>query len=298
MKYRKLGRTDVMVSAVSLGCMSLPVDDEQMAIRVVHMALDAGINLLDTADLYQQGRNEEVVGKAIKGRRERLFVSTKVGNEWKADGTWTWNPAKAYILKAAKASLRRLKTDYIDLYQMHGGTMEDPFQESLEAMLQLQSEGLIRYFGISSIRPNVIQRWVTQSSLASVMVQYSLLDRRPEEQIFPLLAQEETGILLRGTLAQGLLVDKPAKDYLQRDTGMVADAQNQIRGLAGTRSMESLALSFALQRNEVDSAVIGIRSVDQLNAMLAAAGDVLDPDLYMALKECCPAYTYEQHRIE
>lgn len=297
MKLRKLGKTDNMLSEIGLGCMSLPVDNEAESIKLIHHALDAGINVLDTADLYQQGGNEEVVGKAIHDRRDKVFLCSKVGNEWKADGSWTWNPRKEYIVKAIKESLKRLKTDHIDLYQMHGGTMEDPLDESLEAMTQLQSEGLIRNYGISSIRPTVIKWWVENSGLASVMVQYSLLDRRPEEQIFPLLADKGIGILLRGTLAQGLLVDKPAKDYLARNADMVAFVQEKIKQVAGSLSSELVALNFVLKRSEVDVAVVGIRTEKQLKGMIAALDYKLSADDYMALKEAAPAYTYEDHRI-
>ncbi|HPQ99681.1 MAG TPA: aldo/keto reductase [Saprospiraceae bacterium] len=297
MKFRKLGKTDHMLSEIGLGCMSLPVDDEKEAIRLIHLAMDAGINVLDTADLYQQGKNEELVGKAIQDRRDAVFLCTKVGNEWKPDGSWSWNPRKEYIVKAIKQSLRRLKTDHIDLYQMHGGTMEDPLDESLEAMTLLQSEGLIRHYGISSIRPTVIQWWVKNANLASVMVQYSLLDRRPEEQILPLLAKEEVGILLRGTLAQGLLVDKPAKDYLERNAEMVSFVQEKIRKVAGSVSPEMVALNFVLKRPEVDVAMVGVRTEKQLKGMLASLEYKLSAEDYMTLKEAAPAYPYKQHRI-
>src|SRR3954469_11438935 len=116
MKNRKLGRSLIEVGEVSFGCMSLGNNDEENA-RIIHRAIDSGINLFDTADLYNKGQNEETVGKALKGKRDKVVLATKVGNQWNADGTnWSWNPRKSYILSSIDQSLKRLQTDYSDLY--------------------------------------------------------------------------------------------------------------------------------------------------------------------------------------
>jgi aryl-alcohol dehydrogenase-like predicted oxidoreductase len=118
---------------IALGCMSLPERFSE-AERIVHQAIDAGITFFDTADLYQKGKNEENLGKSIQSRRSELILATKVGNEWNSDGTaWHWNPRKEHILKAVEDSLKRLRTDYLDLYQLHGGTLDDPWHEVFEA---------------------------------------------------------------------------------------------------------------------------------------------------------------------
>ena len=157
MKNNRLGSSDLMVSEIGLGCMSLGTE-ETPAISLIHEALDHGINLLDTADLYDDGRNEEIVGKAVKGRRSQVILATKVGNR-RIPGQegWVWDPSKDYILSEVKNSLKRLNTDYIDLYQLHGGTIDDPMEETIEAFEQLKKEGWIRQYAISSIRPNVIR---------------------------------------------------------------------------------------------------------------------------------------------
>ena len=201
MKYRALKNTELQISEIAFGCMSMDLsrrDNDEL----IHAAIDDGINYFDTADLYDQGKNEEALGRALKGKRSEVIVATKVGNQLRADGSgWDWNPSKDYILKAVDLSLKRLQTDYIDLYQLHGGTIEDPISEVIEAFEQLRAEGKIRNHGISSIRPNVIREYVANSNIASVMMQYSLLDRRPEEQMLDLLESNGVGLMARGGLA-------------------------------------------------------------------------------------------------
>lgn len=133
MKRLKIPGTEIEISRIALGCMSLKGDflhDQS----IISAALAGGINFLDTADLYQNGLNEEIVGMSIRGKRDEIVLATKVGNEMNPDGiSWSWNPRKDYILKAVEKSLKRLQTDYIDLYQLHGGTIEDRLEETFEA---------------------------------------------------------------------------------------------------------------------------------------------------------------------
>ena len=181
MEYRKLGKSDLNISVIGFGCMSLK-DNQQQNETIIHEALEYGINYFDTADLYDKGMNEVSVGKALKSKRAKAILATKVGNQWRSDGSrWDWNPNKKYILAAVEESLKRLQTDYIDVYQLHGGTIDDPVDETIEAFELLQKQGKIRWYGISSIRPNVIREYVQRSNIVSVMMQYSLLDRRAEE---------------------------------------------------------------------------------------------------------------------
>ena len=157
-------------------------------------ALEGGINYFDTADMYLKGLSETILGRTFRGKRNQVILATKVGNQWRSDGSgWDWNPSKKYILESVEQSLNRLQTDYIDLYQLHGGTMEDPIDDIIEAFEFLQSAGKIRYYGISSIRPNVIREWVKRSSMVSVMMQYSLLDRRPEEEMLTVFTRKSGG---------------------------------------------------------------------------------------------------------
>ena len=173
MHYCSLRSSGIKVSEIGFGCMSLAANSEKDNIDLIHRAKESGINYLDTADLYDKGMSEIAVGKAIKKMRSKIILATKAGNQWRSDGTgWDWNPRKDYILQAADKSLRRLQTDYIDLYQLHGGTIDDPIDETIEAFEQLKQQGKIREYGISSIRPNVIREYIKKSSIVSVMMQY------------------------------------------------------------------------------------------------------------------------------
>lgn len=298
MDYQQLGNSDLRVSAVSFGCMSLGTDDAANA-RLLHRALDHGINLFDTADLYQHGENERTVGKAFRGMRDRVVIATKVGNEWRTDGSgWDWNPTKAYILRAVEDSLRRLQTDYIDLYQLHGGTIDDPMEETIEAFELLKQQGKIRHYGISSIRPNVIREYVRRSNIVSVMMQYSLLDRRPEESCLALLKQRQKGVLVRGALAKGLLVDKPARPYLNHEAEVVAKAAAQVQALSSpSRSAAQTAVQWVLQHPATTTAVVGMRTMAQLDDALGAMhAPPLTEAEAQRLDATVPAHFYGQHR--
>ena len=305
MLYKRLGNSELQVSVIGYGCMSLQPGDPD-AERVIHHALDLGINFFDTADLYDKGLNEELIGRILRDRRGQVVLATKAGNQWRSDGSgWDWNPRKKYILKAVEDSLTRLQTDRVDLYQLHGGTLEDPIDETIEAFELLQQQGKIRYYGLSSIRPDVIREYVRRSGIVSVMMQYSLLDRRPEESCLPLLQEKGIGVLARGGLAKGLLVDKPAAPYLNYDTGQVGQAAQAIRDEADSRCgieeerrrAAQTAISFILANPAITSAVTGIRTMEQLED-LAGTGDLppLGPVEMERLRKIIPVNYYDQHR--
>ncbi len=299
MQYQQLGRSNLHISRIGLGCMSLSATREAEGIQIIHQALHLGINYFDTADLYEKGLNESLVGKALRTKRERAIIATKVGNQWRPDGSdWDWNPRKKYILKAVEESLVRLQTDCIDLYQLHGGTIEDPIDEVIETFEQLQKEGKIRYYGISSIRPNVIREYVKRSNIVSVMTQYSLADRRPEETVLDLLNENKIGVLARGTLAKGLLVNKPAKEYLGHSETNIAGAAQLVQGVAvTTHTAAQTAIQFVLQHPAITSAVIGISRMQQLMEVVTTTDkQVLSPKDFELLKDALPAKLYEQHR--
>lgn len=252
----------------------MSLGDEQEATRVIHRAVESGINFFDTADLYDKGLNEELVGRILKDRREEIFLATKVGNQWRKDGSgWDWNPGREYIIRAVEESLRRLQTDRIDLYQLHGGTLEDPIDETIEAFELLQQQGKIRYYGLSSIRPNVIREYVKRSKIVSVMMQYSLLDRRPEEGSLDLLREAGIGVLVRGALARGLLAGKDAVPYLDRSVEEVQQAAEEVRSQAGERhTMAEVAVGYVLRHPAVTSAVVGLRTEGQLRDVIPVDG--------------------------
>ncbi|RYY19746.1 MAG: aldo/keto reductase, partial [Sphingobacteriaceae bacterium] len=277
--------------------MSLRGDEKQNQ-NLIAKTLELGINYFDTADLYEDGQNEIKLGNLLKSNRKNLIIASKVGNQKHPDGSTTWNASKAYIIKSIEGSLQRLQTDYLDLYQLHGGTMEDQIDETIEAFDLLKQQGKIRYYGISSIRPNVIREYVSKSTIVSVMMQYSLLDRRPEETCFDLLKKNQISVVTRGSVAQGLLVNKPAKPYLGYDEKQVLKAAQAIKQVSGEgRSEAQAAIQFALVPKVVASAVIGIRTETQLTDAANAIGTAkLDEQELQLLRQTIQPNLYDQHR--
>jgi aryl-alcohol dehydrogenase-like predicted oxidoreductase len=298
MQFSRLGQSVLEVSKIGFGCMSLKGDAAANEL-LFQRALDLGVNYFDTADLYDNGRNEEIVGALVKPVRAQVVLATKVGNQMRPDGSgWDWNPGKDYIMSAVEASLRRLQTDYIDLYQLHGGTMDDPMDETIEAFERLKEQGKIRYYGISSIRPNVIREYVQRSEIVNVMMQYSLLDRRPEEESLELLRKNGVSVVSRGAVAQGLLADKPAKEYLGWLAPQVAQAAEAIRQVTPEGgSPAQTAIQFVLQHQAIASAVVGIRTISQLQDAVAAINlTALPVDSIQLLYAAAPAQLYTDHR--
>lgn len=306
MEKRRIGASDLYVSKIGLGCMSVGTE-EKKALHIIDTALEMGINYLDTADLYDQGLNEEFVGKAIKQKRQDIILATKVGNRFeKGKKGWSWDPSKKYIKSAVKDSLRRLQTDYIDLYQLHGGTLEDPIDETIEAFEELKQEGVIRYYGISSIRPNVIREFVTKSSIVSVMMQYSILDRRPEEQILPYLNDHQISVVARGPVAKGLLTNRPMENasqsvkqngYLDYAFEELEAAISGLKDVAGDRSLTEVALQYCLFDDTVASVVTGASSLEQIKNNVSAANSTpLTDEQVKKIRDLTKASIYEQHR--
>ncbi len=298
MNYHLLGKSPLTVSEIGFGCMSLGDNDMENA-RLIHSAIDEGINFFDTADMYRKGLNETTVGKVLQGKRDKVILATKVGNQWRPDGSgWEWNPHKHYIISAVEESLRRLNTGYIDLYQLHGGTIHDPVDDTIDAFESLQAAGKIRYYGISSIRPNVIREYLKRSHIVSVMMQYSVLDRRAEETCLPLLHENDIAVLARGSLSGGLLVSKPAKAYLNYTEDEVHKAASVVQSISGmSRTPAQTAIRFALQQQGITAAIVGIRTMEQLNDAIAVTHTPLLTDNEMShLRSCVPVNYYEQHR--
>ncbi|MBT2693331.1 aldo/keto reductase [Bacillus sp. ISL-55] len=303
MKKRKLGTSDLLVSEIGLGCMSLGTDYSK-AQDVVEAALEEGINYFDTADLYDFGENEKIVGQVLKNVREDVVIATKAGNRWTAaKDSWTWDPSKAYIKEAVKQSLKRLNTDYIDLYQLHGGTIEDNIDETIDAFEELKDEGYIKYYGISSIRPNVIREYAQKSNIVSVMMQYSILDRRPEEEVLPLLHDKNISVVTRGTVAKGLLSDKMLEkaspkgylDYSYEDLEEVLPLLKE--KLALTRSLAEVAIQYNLAHPAVASVVAGASTPEQIRENARAASSAfLPPEEIDLIKAITKANKYDQHR--
>jgi aryl-alcohol dehydrogenase-like predicted oxidoreductase len=294
MRYRKLGKSGLMPSEIGFGCMSLHAA-ENMHERIIQKAVDSGINFFDTADIYENGENEILLGKSVRYCRDKVIIATKVGNKLKKEGPGLdWDAGRAHIFSSVEQSLKRLHTDCIDLYQLHGGTIEDNIEETIDAFETLQKQGKIRFYGISSIRPNVISEYVKRSNTVSAMMQYSILDRRPEEYSLALLEKNNIGMLARGSIARGLLVNKPAENYLNYDIAEVSKAATAVALLSTRfRNRAQTALKYVLHEKAIASAVVGIRTMDQLDEVMQTSDSpeltedeigylkhILEPDHY------------------
>jgi aryl-alcohol dehydrogenase-like predicted oxidoreductase len=306
MKKNRLGTSDLYVSALGLGCMSLGTDRKQAA-AIIDQALDSGVNYLDTADLYDFGLNEEIVGEAIKKRRKEIILATKVGNRWQEGKEgWGWDPSKRYIKEQVKTSLHRLQTDYIDLYQLHGGTIEDEIDETIDAFEELKAEGIIRHYGISSIRPNVIREYVQKASIVSVMMQYSILDRRPEETVMELLAAHNISIIARGPLAKGLLTNHglnklenkfSPNGYLDYSYEELSSLIPHLQQLRPSHTLNETAIQYCLHSSAVGAVIPGASSLSQLEENIKAANSPsLSAAEHQQIQHVSKAGRYDTHR--
>jgi aryl-alcohol dehydrogenase-like predicted oxidoreductase len=298
MEYRKLGKSPLMISQIGFGTMSLELNQSKSETLILR-AIDGGVNYFDTADIYNDGLNESFLGRVLQNRRENLILATKVGNKKRTDGSGLdWVPSKKYILSAVDQSLKRLQTDYIDLYQLHGGTIDDPIDDIIEAFDYLKKVGKIREYGISSIRPNVIREYARRSSIVSVMMQYSLLDRRPEESMLPLLLEKGLGVIARGVLAKGLLISKPADSYLNYSAYQVAKTIRLTKEISSTFGNALVVpIKFVLSNSAISSALIGIRMQEQLKSILDAynANSLKESEM-KTIKDCLPINYYDSNR--
>ena len=213
----RLGDSDLHITRVGIG--TAPIgsspqwkvywgpQDERSAVRAIQTAIDLGVNWIDTAPFYGWGRAERIVGQAIKGRRDRVYVFTKCGTLNDGQGGWYESLKPASIRREVESSLANLQTDYIDLYQFHDPDPDTPIEESWATMQGLIQEGKVRYGGLSNHPVAYIERARAIAPVVSLQHQYSLLERAIDEDILPYAGQHNIGVLAWGTLAHGFLVD-------------------------------------------------------------------------------------------
>ncbi len=299
MQYKKLGRTGLRVSEICLGTMTFgaQVADGVVAVKLIEQAMDAGVNFIDTADnVYAEGRSEEIVGRALQGKRQSVVLATKVAFPT-GDGVNDFGLSRKHIMEGVEASLRRLQTDYIDLYYAHKPDYDTPIEVTLRAMDDLVRQGKVRYIAYSNCRAWQICKalWVSEvnhlARFECVQTPYNLITRENEYELLSFCEDEGLGVCTYNPLAGGLLTgkhdpDKPpvagtrfaikgeGPEYSERYwTAANFEALAQFKKTAGEsgRSLPQFALAWTLSNKAVTSVIIGVTSQKQLEENLGAA---------------------------
>ncbi|RKY89764.1 aldo/keto reductase [candidate division KSB1 bacterium] len=295
MEYRQLGQSDLKISTVGFGCWAMgkygwgaDVDDND-SIRAVHRALELGINFFDTADIYGRGHSEEVLGKALGARRKDVIVATKVGNRWNPNRPEEVRVdlSREYILKAVDDSLRRLQTDYIDLYQIHRHDPNQPIAEIMATLVELVKQGKIRYIGTSNLSVPQLEEYLAHGPVVSIQPPLSLFVRHTEVQLLPFCQQHSVGVVVYSPLAMGLLTGKysqptkfPPNDF--RANNFLFQGQTFKRNIAIVKALKDyaaeknhtvaqLAVAWVLAHPAVTSAICGAKRPAQIEETAAAS---------------------------
>jgi aryl-alcohol dehydrogenase-like predicted oxidoreductase len=275
MEHRKLGSQGLVVSALGLGCMGMSefygAADEQESLATIHRALELGINCLDTADAYGPFKNEELVGWAIKGRRDQVVLATKFGNQRLPDGKWgPVNGRPEYVRQACEASLKRLGVEVIDLYYQHRVDPSVPIEDTVGAMADLVRRGKVRYLGLSEAAPGTIKRAHAVHPITALQTEYSLWSRDPEDKILPTVRSLGIGFVAYSPLGRGFLTGRFQR---AEDLGPDDDRRNMLR-FQGENFQRNLAL---VERIRTMAAEKGVTPAQLALAWVLARGQDMVP---------------------
>lgn len=298
MKMRKLGRNGPEVSAVGLGCMGMSAfyggADEAQSIAVIHRALDLGVTLFDTAEMYGPHTNEVLLGKALKARRDEAFIATKFGINRQPDGSAITDGSPANVRRAVEGSLSRLGVDHIDLYYQHRIDPNTPIEETVGAMAELVKEGKVRFLGLSEAAPATLRRAHAEHPITALQTEYSLWSRDPEDELLGVVRELGIGFVPYSPLGRGFLsgeiksIDDLAPDDFRRTNPRFSgdnfqknlDLVEAVGAIAADKGVTAaqLALAWVLAQGEDLVPIPGTRRIATLEQNAAAADIVLTPD--------------------
>lgn len=317
MEYRKFGKTGMDVSAVGFGCWESSGDygsfDENHVVDAVHLALDKGVNLFDTAEGYGFGRSEALLGKALRGKRDHALVVTKVGI-YREDDEWFRDASRERIMTSIESSLKALETDYVDVYLVHWPDEGTPFAETMAVMEEVRNQGKARFIGVSNFSAKQIEQALEGGKIDVVQYGYHMFDRRLERFIFPTVDAYGFGLMTYGSLAHGLLTGAftretkfPIEDW--RHSGKAfslplwspevlprnVDVVEELAGIAAEygKSSAQLALRWVLSNSLVSVALVGFRHSKEVELNLDGLDWSINPADMMRIQS-----VFEKHGVD
>lgn len=317
MKMRKLGRNGPEVSAIGLGCMGMSAfyggSDEAQSIDVIHRALDLGVTLFDTAEMYGPHTNEVLVGKALKDRRDQAFIATKFGINYNEDRSRLLvDGSPANVRRAVEGSLQRLGVDHIDLYYLHRVDPDTPIEETVGAMGELVAEGKVRFLGLSEAAPDTLRKAHAAHPITALQTEYSLWSREPEDELFAAVRELGIGFVPYSPLGRGFLSgdiksidDLAADDFRRTNPRFVGenfqknlDLVDAVKAIAEDKGVTAaqLALAWVLAQGEDLVPIPGTRRVATLEQNAAAVDLVLTPDDLARIEAVFPKGAAVGHR--
>ena len=300
MEYRKIKDVDLDISVIGFGCWQMGITwwtgtKDNETIPAVHKAIDSGVSLFDTADVYGFGHSEEVLAKAIADNRDKIIIATKVGLQWDDRGRISHNLKRDYVFKAVEDSLNRLKTDYIDIYQAHWPDPDTPIEETMDALVSLKNEGKVRYIGLSNFNIDQLKEAQQYSKIHFLQPPYSILQRDYEEDTLPFCKENDIGVLTYASIGKGLLAGKfnkntrfSKKDF--RSIDQLFSKENFEKNLKIVEKLKKtaeklnipllhLAIAWNLSNPAVTSALVGIKRQEQLEGILGASAVILKKEI-------------------
>jgi aryl-alcohol dehydrogenase-like predicted oxidoreductase len=308
MQTRKLG-DDLEVSALGLGCMGMSefygTSSESEATDVIKYALEHGVNFLDTADMYGPFTNEQLIGKAIKGKRDKIILATKFGNERNADGSWVRiNGTPEYVKKACEDSLKRLGVDHIDLYYQHRVDPTVPIEDTIGAMAELVKEGKVRYLGMSEAAADTIKRASKIHKITALQTEYSLWSREPEEEILSTIRELGIGFVAYSPLGRGFLTgswkkpeDIPEGDFRRNNPRFQGDnfyknleLVEKVKEIADEKGVKpgQLGLAWVLAQGKDIVPIPGTKHINYFQENIEAVDIELSEEDLKRLDEAAP----------